>query len=282
MPFIENPPVKVYPEGIGKLVYVDSTTSETEPPSKWTYVRRKFIVVFLTILAIVLSWLLFFNEVIWAILGSLTAFGFGWYYFKGQRFLGRDFFIGTEGFAVYQFSGNRENVDWKNERRFDEKLLLLHREEVVFNNGYDKTNYAFMLMQEPVEGSELEIIDEDTSYHQCPDGGDNTGDPIYDFWIRVEARLTEKGVRDAKARWAAGESQPFYIMKKENDGSWKLNAVMQLFSDSLLLEGKTFTREETSLRGDDLYLQKSGEEEIYMVSLQTTGNASTLRALLKA
>ena len=87
---------------------------------------------------------------------------------------------------------------------------------------------------------------------------------------------------EAKARWAAGESQPFYIFKKEDDGSWKLNAVMQLFSDSLLLEGKSFTREETSLRGDDLYLQKSREEEIYAVDLQTTGNARALRDLLAA
>lgn len=282
MPFVENPPVKVYPEGIGELVYVDSTTSAEEPLSKGTYIRRKIVIVLLTIVAIVLCWLLFYNEMIWAILGSLTAFGFGWYYARVQRFLGRDFFIGTEGFAVYQFSGRRENVDWKNERRFEEKLLLLHREEVIFNNGYDKTNYAFLLMKEPVEGGDVEIIDEDTSYHQCPDGGDNTGDPMYDFWVRVEARMTEKGVRDAKARWATGESQPFYIFKKEDDGSWKLSAVMQLFSDSIQLEGKTFTREETRLDVNVLYLQKSGEEEKFTVSLQTTGNAPTLRALLAA
>ena len=55
---------------------------------------------------------------------------------------------------------------------------------------------------------------------------------------------------------------------------------MQLFSDSIQLEGKTFTREETRLDVNVLYLQKSGEEEKFTVSLQTTGNAPTLRALL--
>ena len=64
MPFIETPPVKVYPEGIGELVYVDSTTSDAEPLSKGTYIRRKIVIVLLTIVAIVLCWLLFYNEMI--------------------------------------------------------------------------------------------------------------------------------------------------------------------------------------------------------------------------
>ena len=236
--------VKVVPENIGDLIYFDSDEPRAEPLADSVYATRKIITAIISIALIAVIWY-FLTSVGWQIVLSLAILFFGGLIFLGQGFGGDDYFVGTEGFAKYHFSKNRENVDSKEEHRYDDGFLLVHHEVKQYKNGsYDRTEFSFTYIGKPNQEGIASTIAEEYGSYDCEEGGNNTGEADYDYWCRIEDEITSKYLIAAQNLLDAGHSVPIFVTLKQNDNTWKTGAVIHLAPGVIKYGDKTYTQED--------------------------------------
>ena len=182
---------KVLPDTIGDIIYFDTTNEKAEPTkTRAQYIRNRVIAVIVTVLVLGVLYYLYVNEHLngWGC-GALAFFtilgGIGT--FASQVFEGTDYFIGLEGFAVFKFKNERDNLVKAAEIKFDDFDYLLHEETDVYeNNVYEHTSYIFSMLKYKKRKEEVFRIE--SSYVNK----DNYGkDVLYNFARQLEKKYTD-------------------------------------------------------------------------------------------
>ena len=173
---------KVIPEIIGDLIFYDTTNPNAEPPkTKTQYIRNKIVTVIVVI--VILASLYFLYNIyewnVWLCVGigvfTLLA-GIG--NFFDQVFDGKDYFVGSEGFAIYDFKDERENIIKKEELKYDDFDYMLHEETAIYkDHKYEGTSYKFTMIKFDEVKKELYRIE--GSYK-------NKKEQLYNFAKKVE------------------------------------------------------------------------------------------------
>ena len=237
--------VKVIPDNIGDLVYFDTTETKAEPLADSVYKRRKIIAGLVTIAVIAGIWFLLHNHIGWAIFLTLVAAFIGYLVYAGQSFGGNDYFIGTEGYAKYHFSKNRENIDSEVVHLFKEGSILLHKEVVKYKNGaYDGTDYAFAFLGQPNEENVATTIEEIEDSYNHKEGGGNTGYMDYDFWYHIEDQITTRYLYAAGKLLEAGKMVPIFMAIKDEGNTWKMGPIIHLGPGVIQYGDKIYSKDD--------------------------------------
>lgn len=241
--------VKVKPENIGDLIYFDSTNPKAAGKDPAEYARRRKKTLIIGAAALVLIWavtLLFsrdylFWPIVLTVIDLVAVFSIA----VNQSFTGTDYFVGTEGFAEYEFKGSRENVE-KSECRFDEDtVLILHEAKVYKKDSYDHTKYNFVVLGKPDSiGSAKPLFKRIGSYKYWVKDG-NCRQAGLDFMYHVEKQLTTLVLDNAHRKLDAGEEVLFRTVSREKPGSddWAYGDVIGLSPDAIRFCGEVFEGE---------------------------------------
>lgn len=286
--------VKVVPDNIGDIVYFDTSEPNAEPLADSVYTRRKIIAAVVAVAAIVGIWVWLYSHIGWAIFLTIVAAFIGYIFFGSQYFGGQDYFIGSEGYAKYQFKTNRENIIEKEGHRFDEGFILMHKEVVKYKNGsYDGTDYSFAYLSKPNKESTCTTLDEIDDSYNHKEGGGNTGYADYDFWYHIEDQITSNYLYAAGKLLEAGRMVPIFMAIKGEDKNWKAGAVIHLGPGVIQYGDKTYTKddlkrvyidkgvvyfEDTNYSSKMFGLKKTGEK--MAILLEMIGNRKAFIMLL--
>ncbi len=237
--------VKVKPENIGDLVYFDTDEPKAEPLADSVYKRRKIIAVVVSLAAVAGIWFWLYDHIGWAIFLTIVVAFIGYLVFISQAFGGNDYFVGTEGYAKYHFSKNRENIDSKSGHRYDEGFLLVHHEVRNYKNGsYEYTKYEFAFLGKPDKDGVAQIIDIGMGDYDCEKGGSNTGEADYDFWYRIEDQITSRYLFAAQKLLDAGQSVPIFATLSKDNVTWKTGAIIHLAPGVIQYADRTYTKDD--------------------------------------
>ena len=237
--------VKVVPDNIGDIVYFDTSEPNAEPLADSVYTRRKIIAAVVTVAAIVGIWVWLYSHIGWAIFLTIVAAFIGYLFFGSQYFGGQDYFIGSEGYAKYQFKTNRENVIEKKGHRFDEGFILMHKEVVKYKNGsYEGTDYSFAFLSKPNEENTCTTLDEIDDSYNHKEGGGNTGYADYDFWYHIEDQITSNYLYAAGKLLESGKMVPIFMAINEEGNKWKAGAIIHLGPGIIQYGDKTYTKDD--------------------------------------
>lgn len=238
--------VKVIPDNIGEILYFDTNTPTDVPKSDFTYMLRK-VAVFLLTAAVVAGIWYALDSVVWRSIWTALVVLIGWVVLIIQEFSGTDYFVGTDGYAEFTFSGNRENVIRTEVHTFDESDLLLHGEIRSFTNGiYTGTNYNFSFLSSDPAGV-FKQSHGVSSVYKHKEGGSNTGDIIYDFWCRVEQVYTGKMVEKYLKQLESDGEITFQVVQKSSimKGTYVLSPALRLSPGVVKYEEYVFRNEGT-------------------------------------
>ncbi|MBQ6311201.1 MAG: hypothetical protein IJK74_06605 [Bacteroidales bacterium] len=262
--------VKVIPDNIGDLLYFDTTEPKAEPLADKVYTRRKIITAIVTIIAIAGIWFGLHNYIGWSIILTVVASVIGLLFYLSQSFSGDDFFVGTEGYAIYHFVKNRDNVETKKLQRYSDGFLLLHKEVVKYkDNNYDGTDYSFTYIGKPNDKDISNTIDEVEGSYYSGGAVGNTGHRYYDFWYRIEDQLTSRYLYAADNLLKEGKSIPFFIAFKGRNKTWETAPFILLSPGVIKYGNKTFTKDNLKR----VYVKRGvlHFEEVYQPNIKTTG-----------
>lgn len=147
--------IKVFPDNIGEYLYVDSTNTNAEPPKTKEQYRNSRIKIFLIMVATIGA--LYYISTIIELQGWIggIAFFIGFFTVVGgialmvaETFTGKDYFLGTDGYAIYEFMGDRQNIIDKKGTTFAGYDGILHFEEHNYvNHSYKHTNLMLTLVR---------------------------------------------------------------------------------------------------------------------------------------
>lgn len=238
--------VKMIPDNIGEIVYFDTDTPTDVPQSDFTYMLRKVAVFLLTAAAIAGLWCVL-DSIVWRCIWTALIAFIGWVVLSIQEFRGTDYFVGTDGYAEFTFSGNRENVIRTEVHTFDESDLLLHGETRNFTNRiYTGTNYNFSFLSSDPAGV-FKQSHGVSSVYKHKEGGSNTGDIIYDFWCRVEQVYTGKMVEKYLKQLESDGEITFQVVQKSSimKGTYVLSPALRLSPGVVKYEEYVFRNEGT-------------------------------------
>lgn len=238
--------VKMIPDNIGEILYFDTNTPTDVPKSDFTYMLRKVAVFLLTAAAIAGLWYVL-DSIVWRCIWTALVVLIGWVVLIIQEFSGTDYFVGTDGYAEFTFSGNRENVIRTEVHTFDESDLLLHGEIRSFTNGiYTGTNYNFSFLSSDPAGV-FKQSHGVSSVYKHKEGGSNTGDIIYDFWCRVEQVYTGKMVEKYLKQLESDGEITFQVVQKSSimKGTYVLSPALRLSPGVVKYEEYVFRNEGT-------------------------------------
>lgn len=236
--------VKMIPDNIGEILYFDTNTPTDVPKSDFTYMLRK-VAVFLLTAAVVAGIWYALDSVVWRCIWTALVVLIGWVVLIIQEFSGTDYFVGTDGYAEFTFSGNRENVIRTEVHTFDESDLLLHGEIRSFTNGiYTGTNYNFSFLSSDPAGV-FKQSHGVSSVYKHKEGGSNTGDIIYDFWCRVEQVYTRKMVEKYLKQLESDGEITFQVVQKSSimKGTHVLSPALRLSPGVVKYEEYVFRNE---------------------------------------
>lgn len=244
--------VKVKPEHIGDLVFFDTTQPSAKPLNEDIYKRRKKIALIATAVALILIWLLLYKEWSYALFLSLVAVVTGYVFWVIQTFKGVDYFVGTQGFAIYDFSKNREHVTRKQEYRFDDGFIMLHQEIDHHVRTHEKGGYRYALLREPDDTGIAEVAWQFKGIFR---------DPMRDFCRTIEDQASCLSLEAAEKLIAEGEAAPFFVLSKESGKeAYKIVNTIFLSEDIIQIGDLSFSSETwKQIRIEDARLTFPGE-----------------------
>ena len=270
--------VKVKPDHIGDLVFFDTTKPSAKPLDEAVYKRRKRISLIATAGVLILIWLLLYREWEVALFLSLVAVVAGYVFWAIQTFKGVDYFVGTQGFAIFDFSRSRENVTRKQAYPFEDGFVLLHQ-EIHDDRSHEAGGYRYVLLRKPDGAGVAEVAYQFKGVNR---------DPMRDFEWKMEEQASSLALESAENLIASGEAAPFFVMRKENGKeAYKIVNTILLSEDSIQI-GNQFFPQETwkKIRIEDEKLMFPGEGSLMKrlvpkeIPLNDIGNLATLLMLL--
>ncbi len=179
---------KVIPEAIGDLVYFDTTNPNEEPPkTKAQFLRNKIVTVIVVLALLALLFFLYqtYDWNVWlcggiGFMALLYAIGT----IVDDYFYGKDYFVGTDGFAICEFKDERDNIVNIEELKYDDFDFILHEETDTYKDyKYAGTSYKFSMIKNNNETKENKYCIEGV-YNR------NKKDIVYNFAKRVEEYYT--------------------------------------------------------------------------------------------
>ena len=256
--------VKVVPDNIGDIVYFDTTNTDNGPQSRNVYVLRKLIVIVLTIAALVAVWQAV--SLGWAITWTFVIGCAGLAGYNLQSFHGTDYFVGTEGFAVFNFKDTRDNITAKDIHRFDASDFLIHKEEQKFVHGvYNCTNYSFAFLS-PLDSANVcktvyEIMND---VYRDKNGGPNTKNIKYDFLYQIEKAYSHKILNKCISQLDSEGKVTFYVVSDMSimKGTYKLQPILHLSPIAIKYNNAVYNKENSGtyfIRDGILYLERMVE-----------------------
>lgn len=179
---------KVIPETIGDLVYFDTTNPNEEPPiTRAQFLRNKILTVIVVLALLALLFFLYqtydWNGWLCGGIGFMALlYGIGTV--VDDYFGGKDYFVGIEGFAIYEFKDERDNIVKIEELKYDDFDFILHEETDTYKDyEYANTSYKFSMIKNTNEIKEEKYCIEGVYIR-------NSRDVVYDFAKRVEEYYT--------------------------------------------------------------------------------------------
>ena len=219
-PFLEsikagNSVFRFIPDDIGEFVYCFSTNSKDEPDSEETVQTKQVLSIIIPLVIALVCWLFFYEYVRFcAIVSVVMAFIALMSFTSSKHFDGKDFFVGTEGYAVIEFKETRDNVIAKKIHYFREidDLLSAVEDEYsydmdkrsIIDKRHDATHYQFIAYS-PQKGNKRHIVDhyyDKFSVSLFPDL------ELY-FWKWVEATWSKYKFAQIREAYDKGEAIGF-------------------------------------------------------------------------
>lgn len=184
---------QVIPEELGNILYCD--TSNDNAASKTAEEIKKHIIIVLSIcLGIIgLMWLLMPSKIgLCSIISAVVLFFSIRHCIKSTKFNGTDYFIGTNGFAILDFEGQRNNIVSKRLHLFDDLSELMTSETYKKKNyTYVGTDYLFAFMGKVDHNNLTDIAIEVSGEYQQEKPKDEIYNTVYLYWKKVEEIWTE-------------------------------------------------------------------------------------------
>lgn len=176
---------KYVPDNIGEIVYCDSTNPKAAPDTKSETQKKMFMSICIPLALIALDWIFFYTSPIVSSIVTIVLLFIMYKCVKNtMRFVGTDYFVGTEGFATCDFSGTRDNVTPQSYRFEDFSDLITSETRTYQNHVYTGTKYFFRFMSNEEDGKKNSFGIDSTYNQEKP--GDRYIDEIYRFWKKIE------------------------------------------------------------------------------------------------
>ena len=253
--------VKVVPDNIGDIVYFDTTNANTGPQSESIYAFRKLVVIVLAVAALAAAWLVLSFG--WAIAMTFIIGCAGYICYNSQSFHGTDYFVGTEGFAVFNFKGTRDNIIVRDIYRFEASDFLIHEEVRQLVSGvYNCTNYTFAFLSSMDDANVCTTVREILNdFYRDKNGGPNTKNIKYDFWYQVEKAYSHKILNKCISQLDTEGRVTFYVVSDKSimKRTYKLQPILHVSPDAIEYKNAVYNKETGgtySIRDGVLYLER--------------------------
>ncbi|MBO4447504.1 MAG: hypothetical protein J5764_05200 [Bacteroidales bacterium] len=257
--------VQVVPEDIGELVYFETSNPEAKPKSAIVYFLRKILVIVVMLALLAGIWWLFLPNFWLPLIATVLAAYFGYVLVGAQVFEGTDFFIGTDGYAIYEFKKTRANIISKEEPRFEDIFILLHKEEMCYKDGkYDKTNFKFTYLGKPDENNAINDGYYAESNYDAIDGDGSLRNQTYFFRCKIEDEMVARFKASADALLKAGKPVPVWVAVLNEDDTWEAKDVIKLEKGAIHFGDKTYS-------GEDLAKVYEANDALYFEDANLSG-----------
>ena len=139
--------VKKWPQNLGHITYFYTDNNQANPRSFIYYFSKRIISFLITVSIIIAAYYFFveyleFNVFGYIVCGIVALIGF--FITIDIGFSGSDYFFCENGYAIYSFTNNRNNIK-SLEVNFSDFNYFLHIEENIFDdNKYEKTKFIFV------------------------------------------------------------------------------------------------------------------------------------------
>ncbi len=134
---------KYVPDDIGNILYCDTTEAKESPVTSKQASRKKVYGYVFGIMSLLLYWGFLYEHYIWGIIITIIICVISMVIYD-TSFSGVDFFIGSKGFSIVEFSDKRDNITNKQVWLFEDLSYLFTGECVKrVNFFYSGTDYYF-------------------------------------------------------------------------------------------------------------------------------------------
>ena len=214
--------VKVTPQSIGSPVFFDTSNPEEKPESAAKYRKRKILSLVIGLVVLAIIWVITLASdaelgIIISILLSVLVLWFMIAAFRSAAFLGEDYFVGTEGYAIYHFKGSRDAIDERKEHGFKDFSQVLRSLETITRNGNSETKYSFHFLRKK-DADVWEAVD---SYSAKVYGRDLKGDKKYGFLNKVEEQFCQQLLAKTYEDLLEGIPARFETFHSFGGGEWQ-------------------------------------------------------------
>ena len=140
--------VKKWPQNLGHITYFYTDNNQANPRSKMYYFFQRIKAILSTVVIIIAIYFLlidYFELDVLGIIACVVVLLFGLFITFFIGFSGTDYFICENGYAIYSFKKNRNNIK-SLEVNFSDFNYFLHSEKNNYDNEkqYEDTDFSFI------------------------------------------------------------------------------------------------------------------------------------------
>ena len=234
------------PSDIGSIVYCDSTNTLASPQDSDTIKNKRIKTTLISLGILALIWVLLHNAVVWAIILSLVVAVLAILIIvNASSFSGKDYFVGTEGFATIKFDKTRDNITERKVYYFKDFAEFVTGETYKkYNYTYQGTDYFGSFMGKPNDEHEVEMLVEYTGTYHQEKPKDDLLDQDYLFLKEVEKSWSNYKIVEIRDELNKRGSYTFNLISpKENSSKFWSYPYIKFTNDAIEIGGRVYNDE---------------------------------------
>ena len=242
-------PFAYIPTEIGELKFCCTDNERKQPYSKEE--KRKKLTCWICgcLIIPILFWAIFNNSpIIDAIVSIICVIVLYKALIRITHFKGTDYFVGSDGFAVVSFEGNRDNIISKTIHTYDEFSEFITGETIKKVNGSDRgTDYFFGFFSVPISiennSAKVKLILDEGGTHQQEKNNDDPLSEHYTFWKNIEREWTARKLKEMLSSSVADSATFSLLHAQEGSNDWYATPYVTITSNAIFVGGREYNRE---------------------------------------